>query len=702
MIPGPAFLPETMPVDTVEASFATAVQFHQGGHVAQAEQVYRQILLRDASHADSACNLGVLLAQQGRLDEAIGYYHTALSHKPEYPEAYFNLGNALRKQGRFAEAAASYHAAVRLRPDHAGMFYNLGLALVDLGRLDDALACFQQALRLEPGFADVHNRMGDTLQRKGRPGEAAACFRQFLQLKPNEASGYNNLAMTCMAQGKAEEAVQALEQALRLKPDYALAHNNLAIALGMQSKEAEAIPHYQEAIRLKPDFAEALNNLANTYTQQGKLDEAIDSFQKSLALQPNQAHVHSNLLLTMTYHPRYDPAALLAEHRRWARQHAEPLAALARPVGVDRPADHRLRIGYVSADFRDHTVASVLEPILASHDHGQFQVFCYANVVRPDAVTERMRGYADQWRSIVGVPDDEVAAQIQRDAIDILVDLSGHTAGNRLLVFARKPAPVQVHHLGYLNTTGLPAIDYRFSDPHADPPGKTEQFYTEKLVRLPEIAWCYRTPAAPEVGELPARKAGHVTFGCLNNPAKVTPEVIALWSRLLTAVPGSRLLLTGGAVPADRGVQETFARHGIGADRITLMPRRSKDEYFALYNTIDIGLDPFPYNGGVTTCDALWMGVPVVTLAGTTYASRQGVTLLTNLELKELIAQTPEEYVTIATRLAGDLGKLATLRAGLRERMKRSPVTDAVRFTRHLETAYRDLWEGWAAAAPFA
>jgi predicted O-linked N-acetylglucosamine transferase (SPINDLY family) len=341
-------------------------------------------------------------------------------------------------------------------------------------------------------------------------------------------------------------------------------------------------------------------------------------------------------------------------------------------------------------------VGFFLEPILTHLDRSRFHVTCYAGVDRPDAVTQRLRGLAGAWRDIAGLPDDAVAELIRADAIDILVDLAGHTAGRRLLVFARKPAPVQVAHFGYPNTTGLAAMDYRLTDSYADPPGQTEAFHTEELVRLPEVAWCYQPSPAPAVGPLPALAAGYLTFGSLNNLAKVTAQVMARWSDLLRAVPGSRLLLLTGAGPqTDQRLRDRFRQKGIDSDRLLLMGRRPRDQYLELYRQIDIGLDPFPYNGGVTSCDALWMGVPMITLAGNSYASRQGVSLLSNLDLRDWIAQTPEEYVALAARRGKDLEDLQRLRSGLRERMQRSPLCDGARFTRRLEEAYRAMWRRW-------
>jgi protein O-GlcNAc transferase len=406
------------------------------------------------------------------------------------------------------------------------------------------------------------------------------------------------------------------------------------------------------------------------------------------------------LPLALNYQPGADPAEILREANAYAERHAASLTAAAKPHPARSLEGRRLRIGYVSADFREHPVAYFLEPILAAHDHQGFEIFCYADVRQPDAVTRRLQGYADQWRSLVGSSDEEAAELIRRDGIDILVDLSGHTGGNRLPVFARKPAPVQASYLGYLGTTGLPAIDYYLTDAHADPPGLTDAHYQEQLVRLPECGFCYAPGPAPEVSpELPARQAGRVTFGSLNSVAKLSEEVLALWARVLAAVAGSRVVLrTGAGRRAEERVRGGLAGHGVSPERVLLLGQTAtRFDYLKLYQAVDLGLDPFPYNGVTTTCDALWMGVPVLTLAGGTCVSRQGVRFLRAVGLDELIAETPEAYVRLATEVAGDLARLSALRRGLRERMSHSPLMDAAQFTRHLEAAYRGLWERWAA-----
>ncbi len=344
-----------------------------------------------------------------------------------------------------------------------------------------------------------------------------------------------------------------------------------------------------------------------------------------------------------------------------------------------------------------------MEPFLSAHNHEDFEVTCYANVMQRDGVTERLKKYADRWRDIVGLPDEEVADLIRRDSIDILVELAGHTAHNRLLLFARKPAPIQVSYLGYTNTTGLSTIDYCLTDIHVDPPGMTESFYTEKMVRVPDTVLCYRVPEnSPEISDLPSLKSGHITFSSFNNLTKITPGVIVLWSRTLLAVPGSRLLMKAKFFKdqhVEQEIRQTFEQHGISADRLELLSWTTGfKEHLEIYHRVDIGLDPFPFNGGTTSFESLWMGIPVVTLAGNSFVSRMGVRQACNVNLSHLIAQTPDEYVAIATRLAGDLDQLKQIRAGLRTGVLHSPLMDGPRLARALGKAYRDMWQSWCSS----
>jgi predicted O-linked N-acetylglucosamine transferase (SPINDLY family) len=400
------------------------------------------------------------------------------------------------------------------------------------------------------------------------------------------------------------------------------------------------------------------------------------------------------------YDTRHDAGAIYREHLLFSKQYEAPLAGSIIPHSNECSLTRRLKIGYVSADFKKHSVAYFIEPVLARHRKEQVSVHCYADVGQGDEVTERLRGYADHWHSIVGMTDEQVAALIRSDGIDILIDLAGHTAQNRMLIFARKPAPVQVSWIGYPATTGLSAMDYKIVDGYTDPPGKTEQYYTEKLIRMPGSFLCYQPDKdSPAIETLPALTKGYITFGSFNNFAKVTPQVMDLWGDILKSVPGSRLVMKARSLadrPTRESVMERFIAKGVGGERVELLGwEPTTQSHLNTYNRIDIALDSFPYNGTTTTCEALWMGVPVVTLSGETHASCVGVSLLTNAGLPELIARTPEEYIALAVELANDVQRVESYRRELREKMTRSALCDAEGFTAQLEMHYRQIWETW-------
>jgi len=651
---------------TIAEALALAVQHHQADNLAQAEQIYRQILQANPAEPNALRLLGMLAHQ---------------------------MGAALAKQGRLPEAVARLREAVRLWPDDANALNHLGAALAELGRLPEGLDRLREALRLQPDLHEAHYNLGMALAAQGKPAEALASYEQAVRIKPDYAEALNNLGAALTDQGRITEGLARVREALRLQPELPEPHYNLGIALTEHGKLDEALASYEQAVRIKPEYADALNNLAKAYREQGRLDEAIACYRKAIAAKPGLQAIRSNLLYTLLYHPGYEPEAIYAEHLRWAGQFGASPAVHQPFQPVNRDPGRRLRLGYVSPDFREHVMGRYSEAVIAAHDRAQFEVFCYANVPQADARTQRIKASADHWRSLVGLSDARAADLIRQDQIDLLIDLAGHTAGNRLGVFAQKPAPIQVTHLGYAATTGLAAVDYRLTDAHYDPPGGTERCFTEKLVRLPEVQWCYLPPSDLEVGPVPARRAGHVTFGSFNNLCKVTEQMIGLWSQILNGLPESRMVvLTGAGSAGDERVLGAFVRHGVDQERVTLVGRQSQEAFYGLHQTVDICLDTFPFSGGFTTADALWMGVPVVSLAGAASASRQGVAVLVLVGLEDLATDTPAAYALAAIRLAQDLSRLDELRWGLRERLRRT-LGNVQRFTRQLEAAYRGMWE---------
>ena len=612
----------------------------------------------------------------------------------------YELGQlvVLFNAGRYAELEARTRWLVKQHPDSGTAWKALGLSLQMQGKA--ALPALRKTTELLPDDAEAHNNLGNALKELGQFEDALLAYGRALDLNPDFAEARNNRGHALRDLGRLDEALADCRRAVELKPDFAEAHINVGLAMQQLGQYSGAVASYGKALEIRPDSAEAYSNLGNALHALGRLDDAIASCRRALAIDPDFAGAYSNLLMAMQYAAGPTLAESFAEHLAYARCFEVPLRAQRIAHRNLRDPSRRLKIGYVSPDFRAHAVAYFIEPVLAQHDPEQFEIYCYYNHSVADEVTLRLKSMVDHWRDISALSDDDVAKRIKEDGIDILVDLAGHTAGGRLRTFARKPAPVQATWLGYLCTTGLASMDYRITDVNADPVGQSERYYTETLVRLPDTFVCYRpTEQAPEVGALPALKNGHITFGSFNNLAKMTPEVRALWVQVLLAVPGSRLMLkTKGLNDAQKRRQlvEDFVQHGVVQNRLELVAwDGSYSEHLNRYNQMDIGLDPFPCNGGTTSFDAMWMGVPVVSLAGDRFISRMGVSMLTRLGLTELVASAPQEYVAIAARLASDLERLAGLRAGLRERMTNSPLTDAGRFARNLEQAYRDMWVRW-------
>ena len=602
--------------------------------------------------------------QAGRLQTAEQIYRQILAVEPNHADALHLLGVVAGQLGKHELAIEHIGRAIGLKGDEAAFHSNLGIAFKDQGKLDEAIEYFRRALELQPGYAEAHHNLGNALRVQGKLDEAIAAYRRVLELKPDLAEAHSSLGAALQDQGKLDEAIACCRRALELKPNYAGAHNNLGLAL----------------------------------KDQGKLDEAVVCYRRALELRPELVRVHSSLLYTLHYCPGYDAQAIYEEHRRWNRQHAEPLAQLIQPHLNDRDPNRRLRIGYVSPDFRNHPLPIIAGPLFRAHNHQDFEIYCYSDVVCPDGITASFRSSADVWRNIVGLTDEQLAERIRQDRIDILVDLCMHMAHSRLLVFARKPAPLQVCWFAYPGTTGLGTIDYRLTDPYLDPPGLNDRHYSERSVRLPDTFWSYDPMGAePAVNDLPARAKGHVVFGCLNNFCKVNAAVLSLWARVLRAVEGSRLIMLAKEGSHRRHTQRLLEQQGVASDRVTFFALQPRPRYLELYHDIDLGLDTFPYNGHTTSLDSFWMGVPVVTIVGQTAVGRAGLSQLTNLGLPELAANTAEQFVGIAVGLAKDLPRLSKLRASLRERMQCSPLMDGPRFARNIEAAWRTLWQRWCA-----
>lgn len=620
-----------------------------------------------------------------------------LELQPHNAEALFLLGDANYRAGNNQAAIELIERAIAASPGEAEFHYMLGCALQDEGAIERAMECYLRTLEIEPGCAKAGNNLGCLVQARGDLNEAIACYRRALDEDPGLAQARYNLGNALREQGRFDEALGHLAQAVADRPDAAEWRTNLAGVFHDLGRLQEAAECYRRALQANPDYAQAWADLGVVLQMTGEIDEADECFRRALELSPNLAGVNSNLLLNLNYLHGDDPHTIYAEHVNWGKRYAGDTERLGRVAQGNQPQERKLRIGYVSPDFRLHSVAFFIEPLLMGHDRDRFHVIGYSDVRRPDDVTKRLQRYCSEWRSIAAMNDDLLAKLIRADGIDILVDLAGHTGRNRLLVFAERPAPVQVSYLGYPCTTGLPSMDYRLTDFCADPERVTDAFHTETLVRLPRGFLCYKpTQDSPQVVEPPCASNGYVTFASFNNVAKLTLQTLTLWAQVLNAVPTAKLLIKAmglSSVQTREQVLERFVACGIAGERLEILgPDGTFTAHMGRYNQADIGLDVFPYNGATTTCEALWMGVPVVTLAGKTHVSRVGASILHHSGLDELVAATPEEFVAKAVALASDIEHLKTLRAGMRARLLASPLCDARRITGEIEHAYRWMW----------
>lgn len=730
---------------TIPQALELAVQHHEAGRLREAEVIYRQILAVQPNHAETLhllglvahrcgrhetavdlirraihcgfagavahSNLGEAYRLLGRTDEAIAEYRRALQMDPTFALAHCNLGVGLKLKGQSNEAVAAFRRAIELAPQNVEAYSNLGACLAEQGRMDEAILTLRQSLRLRPDWPDAYFNLGVALGQQGQIAESIVAYRRTAQLSPDFAQAHHNLGAALAEFGDYEAAVAAIGKALQLKPDYASAHYNLGNALQACGRLDEAAAEYERAIELKPDYTDALNNLGNVHAARCRLDEAVATFRRALETGEPRANVNSNLIWVLQHSPDCEARVIEEEKAQWNRRFSDPVKAFVLPHANDRDPERRLRIGYVSPDLRDHTLGRNLLPLFRNHDHGRFEIVCYSGAAELDALSAEFRRLSETWRDVRGVPDDKLAQMIREDSVDILVDLSLHTAGNRLPVFARQPAPVQLSFAGYPESTGVEGIGYRISDPYletgalqvargqGDETDSTDAKWIDsrnERVFLIDSFWCY-DPCGMEVAinALPARQAGYVTWGGLNHFRKVNDKVLKLWARLMAEARDSRLLLLSPSGSYRQRALEIMRSHGVGEERVESVSQCSRRGYLELYRRVDIMLDPFPYGGHTTSLDALWMGVPVVSLAGKEIVSRAGLSQLSNLGLPELVAHSEEEYVRIAADLARNRERLAELRATLRARLESSVLMNGERFARGIERAYRAMWRQW-------
>lgn len=607
------------------------------------------------------------------------------------------LAEAVRhhQAGRLADAESRYRQILTIVPDHYDALHLLGVIAHQRGQSAKAVELIGKAISLNRKDPAAHNNLGEALRILGQLEEAESCFKRALNLHPDYTEAYNNLGTVLKQLGRLDEAIASYQRALMLNPNYAQAYSNLGVAFREIGDCTQAEESLRRSLQLQPSFAEAYNNLGNVLLSRGgaRVAEAIKSFEQAIALRPTFAEAHHNLLMSLHYLYRHTESAIGEKARQYA-QFVE--SSRFYPDREDSTDPRRqLRIGYVSGDFREHPVAFFLADVLPAHDRSSVEVYCYSNAGYRDAMTDRLQAGADHWRNIVGTADPEVKEIIRRDAIDILVDLSGHTALNRLSLFTSRPAPIQATWLGYFGTTGLSSIDYIIADRYVIPEG-SESYFSEAVWRMPDSYLCFSPPEFDlPVGPLPMSCSSQLTFGCFNNSLKISQPTVKLWARLLNSLPESRLFLKTkqfNDLSVTSELRNQFSNAGVAQERILFEGYSPRKELLSAYARVDVALDPFPFGGGTTTAEALWMGVPVVTKHGDRWAGRVSESILRTAGLGELVARNEDEYVEIAVRLASDIDYLKMLRAGLRDRLLHSPLCQAKHFTKHLEAAYRSMW----------
>jgi predicted O-linked N-acetylglucosamine transferase (SPINDLY family) len=723
---------------TPDAALRRAIAHQQAGRLQDAEQLYRAILQVQPFHPDANHNLGVLAGQAGqhaaglpylktaltvnptrgqylmsyadalqalgKLDDALANYRRALEIKPEYAEARNNLGVVLQALGQLDDAVASYRRALEIEPDFAHAHCNLGNALQALAQLDDAVASYRRALEIKPDYAEAHYNLGIALQALGQLDDAVASYRRALKIKPDFAEAHSVLGNALQALGQLDDAVASYRRALAIKPEYAEAHNNLGVALQALRQLDDAVASYRRALAIKPDYAEAHYNLGNALRELGQLDDAVASYRRALAIKPDYAEAYSNLLFVYGYNALIDPHQSIAQARTWEQaclRAQDRQAARHRDFQPPPLADRRLKVGYVSGDFRQHAVSYFVEQLFTQHDRTRVELFAYSTLGQCDAVTQRLQALVEHWVPLAGIPNAAIRERIESDGIDVLIDLSGHTMHNRLGAFARRAAPVQAHYLGYFASTGLTEMDYWIGDEILTPV-ETDCHFSERVWRLPRVWVSYDGKADAPVADWRPSPDGAVWLGSFNNLGKLTPATLALWAKALHALPEGKLLLKTrelSDIANRRRILDAMSGHGISPDRVELQDSSATQDWsahMAYYDRLDIALDPVGgVNGGTTTCDALWMGAPVIALEGDRMASRMTTSMLNAIGRPEWVARSEADYIDKVVALARDMEQRKALRASQRKQIAFSPLCDARGLAVSLEDAYEAMFDTW-------
>ncbi|KAJ6406717.1 hypothetical protein OIU84_010262 [Salix udensis] len=678
----PSYKPASECLAIVLTDLGTSLKL--SGNAQEGIQKYYEALKVDPHYAPAYYNLGVVYSEMMQYDTALSCYEKAAMERPMYAEAYCNMGVIYKNRGDLESAIACYERCLAVSPNFEIAKNNMAIALTDLGTkvklegdINQGVAYYKKALYYNWHYADAMYNLGVAYGEMLKFEMAIVFYELAFHFNPHCAEACNNLGVIYKDRDNLDKAVECYQLALSIKPNFSQSLNNLGVVYTVQGKMDAAASMIEKAIMANPTYAEAYNNLGVLYRDAGNISMAISAYEQCLEIDPDSRNAGQNRLLAMNYINEGRDGKLFEAHREWGKRFMrlyQQYTLWDNPKVPERP----LVIGYVSPDYFTHSVSYFIEAPLVYHDYANYKVVVYSAVVKPDAKTIRLQAWLEKIK------------------VDILVELTGHTANNKLGMMACRPAPVQVTWIGYPNTTGLPTIDYRITDSFTDPP-HSKQKHVEELVRLPECFLCYiPSPEAGPVSPTPALSNGFITFGSFNNLAKITPKVLQVWARILCAVPNSRLVVKCKPFGCD-SVRQRFLtmleQMGLEPLRVDLLPLiLLNHDHMQAYSLMDISLDTFPYAGTTTTCESLYMGVPCITMAGAVHAHNVGVSLLSKVGLGHLVAKNEEEYVRLALQLASDISALSNLRMSLRDLMSKSPVCDGPNFTLGLETTYRNMW----------
>ncbi len=697
--------PEKRPIrEVLQETLVKAVHTHKAGDIDQAEKLYREVMKYDKQNSTCLHYLGVIAKQRGWLDESERLIKKALQAKPEWVDAYYNLALTFREQKNYMAAIEAANKGLSIDPEKFQILSLLSILYHQIDQSDKGVVLAEKAVKLNPQFREAWINLGINYYRLARFDEARKAYEMAIKLDPEPAEPYNNIGAIYMMRGLYAKAFPWFRKALEHNKKYPEAHNNIATCYRQADQYGNALIHYKKSLEYKKDFVDALCNLANIQRLMGLLDEAKETYEHVIKIAPEMIDNHCNYLMALHYMDELSRQYIYDRMRDWEKMYCTNLNIKSRwNFENNRDPDRKLRVGLVSGSFRRHPVGYMILPALENMDPEKVEWYGYSSVGdnKADDFTDRIREKCTSWKSLMGLTFEQMAELAREDQVDILIDLSGHSENSPLIAFAHRGAPVQVEWVGGLfDTSGIEEMDWIIGDDIEIPEGD-EEWYTEKVYRMPDNYICYEPPEyAPEVGQLPALENGFVTFGNFNNLAKTTKTSVRIWARIMNTIPGSKLFLKTKGLGEDivqKNIRDLFAEHGIEENRLIFAGGSKHEEHMQVFNQVDICLDPYPYTGGLTTCESLYMGVPVVTLPGPTFAGRHAATHLNTVGLDEWIVDSEDAYVRKVAELASDTKKLSQIRQGLREKVKSSPLIDGKRFAVNLEKAFRHMWHDWLA-----